>query len=207
MVQQELGIIYATLQRHDPTLWQTIGLDANTLIRISDQHLHTGSQEALIWYRTAAALDPGRDMGLRLDFAAALANVLLDEAQIPGLVHRLEEGVLQISGTELRWLVDRPQHNMMLGMPLRPNRDATARIWWTDHVGLLVQITQPGTYRLSMQARHVVPLPIKMALGVNGQQLQRFSLERGDASAEIVSVQTPLEPGVHLIGVWFLMLW
>lgn len=179
-------------------------MDANILIRIGDQYLYTGSKEALLWYSTAAALDPERDLGLRLDFAAALANDPLHEPQIPGLVHRLEDRVLQISGTELHWLRERPQHEISLGMVLRPNRDGVARIWWNDHVGLIIYVDEPGHYRLSMRVLHAPPAPIEMAIGINGVQLRNVSLERGDSSAEIISVVTQLERGLHLLGIWYL---
>lgn len=204
LVQRELALVHANLGTTDHALWRALGFDAATLLAIGDQHLRVGSPEALIWYRTVAGLEPTFDLTTRLSFAAALAGETDPTFYPPELVHSLEGARLEIHGTELRWLADRPQYAMLLGMPLRPNRDAVAKIWWSDHVGLLVRVNESGLYRISMQSRHALPPPINMALGVNGQQLQRFSFQRGDASAETVAVVTRLEPGVHLIGVWFL---
>lgn len=196
LVQRDLVVVHIALGTRDPALWQALGIDAVRLIGLGDQHLQQGSAEALRWYQTAANLDANHDLAARLTMAAALAGDPNIMQQEPGLVHQLEHGKLLISGGELRWPLG--------GEPLGLNYGTVTRIGWNSQVVALVQISQPGSYNLSAQVRHVAPAPIAMALGINGQQLRPISLERGDESAETVAVITRLEPGVHLLGVWFL---
>jgi hypothetical protein len=204
LVQRELALVHATLGTTDPALWRGLGFDAAKLLTLGDQHLRAGSPEALNWYQGAASLEPASDLVARLSFAAALAGETNPAFYASELVHTLKESRLQFNGAELRWLTDRPQYDAIIGSTLRHDTALAARIWWSDQVGLVIAVNEEGRYRLSMQARHEVPAPIIMALGVNGQQLQQFTLNRGDGSAEVVSVVTQLEPGIYLLGVWFL---
>lgn len=206
LVQHELSLTYAALGHNDPALWQALGMNASTLLMLGDQHVHRGSRssEALFWYQIASRLEPSYELRKRLTFAAALAGAPQVEAQDPSLIHHLDDRTLQVSGGELHWLVERSRPDFAFGDRLGLHSGATGIIWWSDHVGLLVRIDEPGAYRLSMQVRHAPPAPIEMALGVNGEQLQHASLGRGDGSAEIISVVTELEQGVHLLGVWYL---
>jgi hypothetical protein len=43
-----------------------------------------------------------------------------------------------------------------------------------------------------------------MVLGVDGRQLRRFTLERGDNSWQAISLPVSFNRGLHTINVWFL---
>ena len=43
-----------------------------------------------------------------------------------------------------------------------------------------------------------------MGLGVDGNQIEMYTLDYGDNSWQTVTVSIKLEPGLHTVDVWFL---
>lgn len=206
LIDHERAVVHAMLQQDDPLVWAELGHDATSLAALGDRHLAAGSPEALLWYRTAQALDANLELGMRWDFAQALSGD--PRAVERGLVHGLEAGKVQIAASELRWLVDRPQLNIYFGTPLGANTnsagDTATRLWWSGPVASLVRVDQAGRYRLSAQVRQVAPAPVIMALGLANQPIAQFRLEQGDESAVIISTDVQLERGTQILTLWFL---
>lgn len=199
--------------------WNDAGGDARQFVAEGDDDLRQRDfATAYAWYTRARLLredPPAFDLLFRQAVAAVissdpessllLANVReLDERFE---VYDLQDGV-KIEGANLRWMTElNPEQGLTYGTPLTYGYkgDSTAGfLWWSGEAVAVISVKQTGSYQISMHVRHSLPAPIEMAMGIDGQKLQRMSLKRGDNSWETISVNTHMTSGLHTIHVWYL---
>lgn len=194
---------------------QESGYDAGRAMEIGDAAFAIRQfAEAASYYKRALVLKP--DAPFDLLFRATTAAALSDDPAASGLIAQLK--VLDpsfvipqvvtshlIEGGNLRWMTPSGE-TMTYGTPLPrvSPQDGSGVMQWSGQAQALVQVEATDSYRLEMRVRHGQPAPIKLAIGVDGQQVQSVSLERNDNLWETISLPVSLTAGIHALDVWFL---
>lgn len=215
LIQQELAQAYEAADAIEQayTLWETVGVTVEQMVVTGDRYLDQRHYaEATAWYSRAMHRQPV--LQSRLTFRKFLIAIwakdptalkwleLVRQTDTTFTVYSINDEV-SIQGADLRWGVSLSD-DVTYGTPLSHNNDSAGYFWWSGEALAVVWVERGGKYRLSMNVLHGEPAPIEMAIGVNDQQVQRVSLNRGDNSWETITTTVDFVPGLHTIHIWFL---
>jgi len=217
LIQQELALAYKSVNEVDRALalWEKLHVTPTQIVLLGDKALDKQEYGAAIeWYNIALRYDINLEpeLVLRRFLAAHLAGlpdarVLLSEVRVNDesfVMYALEDTV-KINGDHLRWMLAfEGIFGRMLSYGAGDNTTMSGYLWWTGQAFAVVSVQQAGNYQISMHVLHNDPPPIDMAIGVNGQQIQQVSLDKGDNSWETITIDVFLKSAIHTIHVWFL---
>jgi len=215
LIQQELAQAYEAADAIEQayTLWETAGVTVEQMVVIGDRYLDQRQYaEATAWYSRAMYRQPV--LQSRLTFRRFLIAIWAKDPTALKLLEMVRQidttftvysinDEVSIQGADLRWGVSLSD-DVTYGTPLSHNNDSAGYFWWSGEALAVVSVERGGKYRLSMNVLHGEPAPIEMAIGVNDQQVQRVSLNRGDNSWETITTTVDFVPGLHTIHIWFL---
>ena len=217
LIQQELAAAYEVAGHMERVnaFWMRSGVLPIDMIALGDAALDLSEYEmSNIWYDRALRLDLDlqSQLALRRFLAAHLtgsstaANLLSKaRANDQALVVYTLEDTIKINGSHLRWMLAfEGIFGRMLSYGAGDNTTMSGYLWWTGQAFAVVSVQQAGNYQISMHVLHNDPPPIDMAIGVNGQQIQQVSLDKGDNSWETITIDVFLKSAIHTIHVWFL---
>ncbi len=219
-VQQELALAYEEIERFEAAddLWGSVGITTSRMFEIGDGYLEKFDYyKARIWY--LSALRKAESPTAKQLFKSSLADLRMGGRSAAKLLEQLAQVdstfniytldySIRIEGGDLRWTRALPDTQIDYGVLLShsfPHGITSSGVLWAGGEGLAVLfVKEAGTYKLSAEVRHRTPPPIEMALGIDGEILQTFSLARGDESWETVGMNLDLTPGFHTVEAWFL---
>lgn len=215
LIRQELFLAYRYI--HHETDQIVFDYTPEQAIRAGDASFVTKDyNNSLIWYDLVVEQWPEYEpkIAFRRLLSATLSN---DHQRVNKYLQRLEtvssdfrvvrvsEGTTVIPGSELRWVGDLGWPGVDFGTRLNyPSNRSEGFFWWSGQGSVIVEISESSQYLVSIIAQNSNPPPIEMAFGINGQQIKRFSLTKGDNSWSTVEFTVPFSPGTTSIDVWFL---
>lgn len=218
LIQQELAVAYELAgQSEDASgLWTQLGISQDQMMLLGDRYLSAGAyREAWGCYRRllddSAPLDLGRLFPIAVVSSvthAPEATALLEELgrREPDFVVRHFTGEeLVLDGAQLYWLVT-PGSHIPVGAPLTFGAGETTfgYMWGNGQAVGLINVKESGRYKLDVQVMHAPPAPLLLVVGVDGREIRRLDLTRGDYSSEIVTLPLYLAAGRHTLDFWFL---
>ena len=111
---------------------------------------------------------------------------------------------LRLNGNQLRWLWH-ISDEVTYGVPLsKTSTVGTAGpMWWSGVIVALVELQQPGTYRLRAELLHGTPGPIEMQLTIDDEPGKAITLARADDTWEVVELPVSLSAGSHVVWIAF----
>jgi tetratricopeptide (TPR) repeat protein len=217
LIQQELAVAYelAGRSKDSSSLWTKLGISKEQAILVGDHYLRAGAyREAWGAYRRltddSAILDT--EHLFRIAVVAAI-NQVAEATELLGELERRETGFtvkhvtngeLVFDGSELHWLI--PPSSIPIGAPLTFGAgETTFGYMWGDGQALgIIGIKESGRYELGVQVMHAPPAPILLVIGIDGRQIKRLELTRGDYSSEIITLPIDLTIGWHSLNFWYL---
>lgn len=216
-IQREFAEAYeisGQIKRAD-ALYVGLGITPKQMKDIGDTYLQQHKyMQAFVWYSSALRHEPS--MYAEIAFKRAVTATIVGDHEAFELLKALEaqDGLniytlydtLTINGTSLLWMDDVGQvtYGVSLDHSNNRNEPVIGFLWWTGEVLAIFNTAQGGVHSFSARVLHSNPPPVEMAIGLDGQQLRRISLERGDNSWETFTISADIGPGPHTVHIWFL---
>lgn len=204
-VEQRGGAYCASRERRKAIQaeWQAAGVDAGKFAAMGPDALAAQlPSQAYRWYAWNLLLtgseEPVQAFGYIV--ASVASGNGLPKGIPPNAVHvySLEDN-LQIAARDLQ--------SIPTGQPLslNPPEDPNFGVFWWDGAAIaIVQVTKPGSFRVTLRAKNNPPAPIEGALEADLATFYKFSLTREDGSWQLVQSNLELSAGYHVIGVRYL---
>ncbi len=195
--------------------WHAAGFDTSSFLNNGDTAFQQAQfTSAFAWYKRI--LTTQGHIPYDVLFRSAIAASLADSPEAAALqarvhdhdgtfgVHVLKDDI-SIDGAQLYWLTP-VNSKITYGTSLTYGAGPTTfgYFWGVGQGALLLSVEQEGHYHVTMRVQQGIPPPVEMALGIDGQQRQQVSLQRGDNSWETVTMAVNLKAGLHTINIWFL---
>lgn len=215
LIRQELFLAYRSI--HSETNQLAFDYTPEQAIHAGDASFITKDyNDSLIWYDLVAEQWPEYEskIAFRRLLSATLSN---DHQRINKYLQRLNmdssdfrvvqvgDDTTVIPGSELRWVGDLRWPGVDFGTKLNyPSNRSEGVFWWSGQGSVIVEISESSQYLVSIIAQNSNPPPVEMAFGINGQQIKRFSLAKGDDSWSTIEFIIPFSSGITSIDVWFL---
>jgi hypothetical protein len=85
-------------------------------------------------------------------------------------------------------------------------KDSVATLYGNGYleVRLLVLGSAPANWTLEVESRHDDPPPVELTITVDTDTVGLLRYDKGDNSWETKSLEIPLMPGYHSLGLWYL---
>lgn len=185
------------------------------LIQRGDEELYYSNyHSALNWYKRAIYLAKERQERIEPKIEYIVASLYTGDTNIGTLIEDAEKIYTDlvfkvhqeeiIPGSRLRWL-SRTSGSLSYGETLsQDSKEQIGVLWWSGQASAFVEISEQGRYRVTARTRHTSPGPVKMAVGIDGNKLKEFSLDREDNSPFDLKFEIFLDNTYHTIDVWFL---
>jgi len=111
---------------------------------------------------------------------------------------------LRVRGDQLRWATE-INEVVSYGTPLSFGKppDGNGYMWWSGHAIAWIEVAYAGSYLWRLEAQHTPPAPVELVLGLDGVEVSRVSLDRGDDTFEMLEVLLELRPGLHTLNIWY----
>lgn len=198
-------------------LWRRLTSDNAALQSLADDYFqHRQFGYAYRWYHQLVEVEPEYLTTIAFQYAiSGLMTNKFSSEQIVNLIqtndptftiYRISD-TTTIEGDQLRWMDSFPTWGVRPGELLGHidnDSSSVGRFWWTGEAISVLNVQKSAVYEVTIRAQHLKPLPVQMAVGLDGHQLRRFELSRGDQSWETIRVRFDVKEGLRLFSIWFL---
>ncbi len=199
-------------------LWARVGTTAEQMFKAGDDYLEQFDyRQARVWY--ASALRKTVAPTAKQLFKSSLVDLRTGGHNATELLGQLQQidntfvvytldRPIRIEGGDLRWTRTVTDTLIDYGVPLSqsfPHGITSSGFLWVGGETLAVLFVKAGgNYDVSAKVRPIGPRPVDIAVGIDGQTRQTFSLAGMDDNWETVAINVALSSGFHTLEVWFL---